>query len=107
MTYHVVLTRKAERQITLAARWWAKHRSAEQAERWYQGLMQTLNSLAHDAKRCPLAPEHETLPLPIRQITYGVGRRPTHRVLFAVRGQRVVVYAVRHFAQRDICPEDL
>ena len=65
------------------------------------------DSLAHDPKRWPLAPEHETLPLPLRQITCGVGRRPTHRVLFAVRGQRMVVYAVRHLAQRDICPEDL
>ena len=65
------------------------------------------DSLAHDPKRWPLAPEHETLPLPLRQNTCGVGRRPTHRVLFAVRGQRVVVYAVRHLAQRDICPEDL
>lgn len=107
MTYDVVLTRKAERQITSAARWWAKHRSLQQAERWYQGLMHTLNSLAQDPQRCPLAPEHEMLPLPIRQIPYGLGRKPTHRVLFAIRGQRVVVYAFRHLAQRDIRPENL
>jgi plasmid stabilization system protein ParE len=107
MIYDVVLTRKAERQIASTVRWWANHRSAAQAERWYQGLMQTLKSLQHDPKRCALAPEHGALPLPIRQITYGVGRKPTHRVLFAIRGQRVVVYAVRHLAQRDIRPEDL
>ena len=107
MIYDVVLTRKAERQITAAARWWAEHRSVHQAQYWYQGVVQTLNSLATDPQRCPLAPEHEALPLPIRQITYGVGCKPTHRALFAIRGQRVVVYAVRHVAQQDVGPEDL
>ena len=107
MIYDVVLTRKTERQISAAARWWAEHRSLQQSQHWYQGLVETLNSLANDPQRCPLAPEHQALPLPIRQITYGVGRKPTHRALFAIRGQRVVVYAVRHVAQRDLRPEDL
>lgn len=83
MTYDVVLTRKAERQIVAAARWWAKHRSAQQAQRWYEGLFHTLNSLAKDPQRCPLASEHEALPLPIRQIPYGVGRK--RRIAFCLR----------------------
>ena len=107
MSYEVVLTRKAQRQIEAAARRWAEHRSGEQARRWYEGLFQTLASLADNPQRCTRAPECEAFPLPLRQITYGLGRRPTHRVVFAIRGAKVVVYAIRHVAQQDLRPEDI
>ena len=55
MTYDVVFTRKAQRQIQAAARWWAEHRSAEQAQRWYQGLIETLSSLEENPQRCAMA----------------------------------------------------
>ena len=107
MTYDVVLTRKAQRQIQAAARWWAEHRSAEQAQRWYQGLIETLSSLEENPQRCAMAPERDAFPLPLRQIPFGLGRRATHRAVFALRGARVVVYTVRHVAQRDLRPEDI
>jgi hypothetical protein len=40
-------------------------------------------------------------PIELRQLNYGSGRKITHRIIFAIRPTRVVVYAVRHVAQRD------
>jgi plasmid stabilization system protein ParE len=34
MTYRVIVTRRAERDVHDAAEWWATNRSPEQANRW-------------------------------------------------------------------------
>lgn len=38
---------------------------------------------------------------------YGSGKRITHRVLFVIREQRIVVYQIRHVAMQDLTAEDL
>ncbi len=43
------------------------------------------DSLAHDPKRWPLAPEHETLPLPLRQITCGAASGAGRRIACCLR----------------------
>lgn len=40
-------------------------------------------------------------------MNYGLGPRPTHRVLYEIRGDEVLVLTVRHLAQREITSEDL
>jgi plasmid stabilization system protein ParE len=61
MTYDVRLTIKAEGQLKAAAKWWSEHRSHEQAERWYDGFLKKLESLAKHPARCPLAREKSCL----------------------------------------------
>jgi hypothetical protein len=39
MKYTVVITHPAEVELTVAAEWWAKNRSVEQALRWYEGFL--------------------------------------------------------------------
>ncbi len=107
MTYEVFVTDKASRQLEAAARWWAQNRSVEQAQRWYDGFVAAIRSLARNPQRFPLAPESDAFPIEIRQLAYGLGRKKTHRAVFAVRPDRVVVYAVRHLAQDEITPDDL
>jgi plasmid stabilization system protein ParE len=107
MTYKVRLTGKAERQLKDAAQWWAEHRSREQAERWYDGFLRALRSLAHNPQRCPLARENTSVPIEIRELHYGLGRRPTHRAIFAIRPDSVVVYSIRHNAQADLTADEL
>ena len=46
-------------------------------------------------------------PFALRQITFGLGNKPTHRVVFEIRGDTVYVLAVRHLAQADITPNDV
>lgn len=38
MTYHVVFTEQASRELEQAADWWAEHRSLDQVARWYAGF---------------------------------------------------------------------
>ena len=46
-------------------------------------------------------------PFEVRQMTYGLGSRPTHRALFVIRPDMVYVIAIRHLAQRAVSPDDL
>ena len=41
----------------------------------------------------------------IREMLFGVGRRKTHRAVFRIRKDRVVVYAIRHLAQDALTSE--
>jgi len=107
VSYDVRLTRKAEQQLNDAVDWWAEHRSAEQASRWHAGIAEAMLSLSINPERCRLARENPSVPIEIRELHYGLGRRPSHRVIFAVRQDRVVVYAIRHVAQDDLTADDL
>ena len=106
MSVPIILQPEAEEQIISAARWWAQHRSAEQAERWYAGILDAIGSLADTASRHPAAHENEQFPCDLRQMNFGIGRRPTHRVLFTIRPDAVVVLSVRHAAQDEVTPDD-
>jgi plasmid stabilization system protein ParE len=98
---------RAKLQLYDAAIWWADHRSLEEAARWLEHLESAIRSLATDAERYPLAHESPNFDFPLHQMNFGFSRHPTHRVLFSVAGDRVVVYAVRHLAQKDLTPENL
>jgi plasmid stabilization system protein ParE len=99
----------AEQQLHESALWWAENRSLDQALRWLDGFQAALQSLAKDPDRHGLARENQLydFPFPVRQLLYGLSRRPTHRALFEIRGDIVYVHAIRHLAQRDLTPDDL
>lgn len=109
MSYRVILVPRAEQQLYEAALWWADNRSVEQAFRWLEGLEASLQSLTNEPARYDLARENRLydLPVPIYQLVYGVGKPPTHRAVFEIRGDTVYVHAIRHLAQRDLSPDDL
>lgn len=107
MSYTVVTTEKAARDIADAAAWWARERSAEQAERWYQGIRAAISSLATSPESYPFATEREVLPYDVRELHFGLGAKPTHRVIFTIVGETVLVLTVRHAARRPLQPEDL
>ena len=97
MSRRVILTDVAEVELESAYRWYAEHAS-DFAERWYNGFLEQLQSLANDPDRFSLAPESGDLIVPVRQMLYG-HRRKTHRAVFAVRPEAVVVLRIRHVAQ--------
>jgi hypothetical protein len=84
------LTIKAHRQLKRAAKWRAENRSALQAERWMAGFLQALCGLADNPERHPLARENGELPITLRELRYGLGRRPTHRAVFVIRPNGVI-----------------
>jgi len=103
----VILMDRAHQDLEDGCRWWAKHRSLEQADRWYDGFSAAIKRLATDAEQHALAAESKDLPLEVRQLNYGLGHRPTHRALFTIRPDMILVLRVQHLAQQSLTPDDL
>ena len=103
----VKLTEKAYQQLKQSAQWWANNHSSAQALQWYEGFLRALLSLEKNPERFQFAPESAALSIELRELHYGLGRRKTHRALFAIRTDSVVVYAIRHLAQQEITGDDL
>jgi plasmid stabilization system protein ParE len=107
MKFDVLITGRAERDLKAAARWWAENRSRSQAELWYKGFVKAICGLSSSLDRSQLAPESVRLPFELRQLHYGLGRNSTHRAVFVVRRDIVMVLAIRHLAQGELELEDL
>jgi plasmid stabilization system protein ParE len=106
MKYVVVVTEQAAYEMEESALWWAQEKSAEQASNWYDGIRQSVAALADNPEQWPLSVENADFDYPLREILYGLGSRPTHRAVFTIVKQTVVVLSVRHAAQDRLRPED-
>ncbi|MGL4513479.1 MAG: type II toxin-antitoxin system RelE/ParE family toxin [Lacipirellulaceae bacterium] len=104
MTYRVVVTEEARIVAETDAAWWAQHRSPEQAARWLDGLHAAVAGLAESPLAHGLARESKELGHELREMLYGLGGSRTHRVLYEVRGDEVLVVTVRHTARDDYRP---
>ena len=80
-----------------------EQRSPENAEKWFDGLIDAIESLHKSPKRCSLALENEVFLEEIRQLLYGKGRN-TYRILFTVSEQVVDVLHIRHSARQLLEP---
>lgn len=92
----VIITPSAERDIEGAYLWIAE-RDVEAATRWFNRLLDVIETLEIFPERCPLAPESVQLGMEIRQILHGK-RQHKYRVLFIVSERTVNVLHVRHGA---------
>src|SRR5260221_545080 len=107
MNLRVVITEQAEREMQIAFDWWAEHRSKRQADRWYAGVAEAIADLAQNPERHGRYRESDRFAFETRDLLFGIGRRPTHRAVFTLRGDEVVVLTVRHVAQQDLAPDDI
>jgi plasmid stabilization system protein ParE len=107
MSLRVVITEQAEREMQSAFNWWAEHRSKRQADRWYAGLAKAIADLSENPEKHGQCRERDRFAYEIRDLLFGLGRRPTHRAVFTIRGEEVVVLTVRHVAQKDLSPDDV
>lgn len=107
MTYQVNVTGPAKDDIWRNYRWWGENRSQEQAVRWFLGIDEFVPTLANTADQHPLATEPVLKERGIRQAPFGLGRRPSHRIIYGVVDQVVVVYRVQAFKQDAIGVDDL
>jgi len=103
----VSLTEQACRDIEDAHAWWAENRSAEQADRWYRELVGRIVGLEEAPQRYGFAPENPHFPYEVRQLLFGLSSVPTHRVVFTIRPDQVLVLRVRHVAQRPLASDDV
>lgn len=98
----IILTAQAQLEFDEHFDWWALNHSHEQASRWYRGFLTAMLKLESNARRHPLAAETDFVPYELRQLNYGLGRRPTHRALYAIRDDKIVILRVRHLAQDSL-----
>ena len=105
--HRVIITGPAKQDIQAAHDWWAANRSAEQAERWYLGIQAAIRSLRRMPERCSLATESDLLATGVRQLLFGIGHRTTHRIVFAIDGETVVVLRIRHTSRDVLTLDDL
>jgi hypothetical protein len=57
--------------------------------------------------RCPRAFEADSLGQEIRQLDFGLGKHPTHRIVSTVADDVVTILRVRHVAQDALSERDL
>ncbi len=100
MTYRVLITSPAEQDLFHAINWLRQHRSSKHALKWYTKMVPAINALAEQPDRCPLAPETDLLPTGVRQQHFGLDRKATDRIVFAIVGQEVRVLRIDHVPSR-------
>lgn len=98
-SHTVVISAEAWSNIEEAWHWIAES-DPEAADRWYDGLISALHTLAKLPRRCPISPETRLglIDTKIRQLLYGHGYWK-YRILFAVEGDKVLIAHVRHGAR--------
>lgn len=106
-TYSVVITDLAEDDIESSFLWWRQHRSAEQAERWLDSIYPAIESLSRMPERCSRIDEPHLDDNDLRQLAFGLGSQPSHRIIFEIRGRTVEILRVRHTSQRRLNIRDL
>ena len=105
--FRILITGPAKNSIQSNHDWWAEHHSADEASRWYRGIFEAINSLERLPERCPNAPESDSLHQSLRQLLFGIGKRPTHRIVFTIAENDVIVLAIRHASQDALTHHDL
>jgi plasmid stabilization system protein ParE len=105
MAHSVYITARAMAEIDEALDW-IENQSEAAALRWHERLIDAIHSLEHHPERCELAPESDWFGAEIRQLLYG-RRRGVYRILFEIRGNKVVILRVRHSAQALLEPGEM
>jgi len=106
MAYKVLLLSRAERELRGATAYIAQ-RVPETAERWFNGFITALESLAENPERCGLAPESSLFPYQVRQFFYRTKSRYPTRALFTIVGQEVRILMIRRPGQAPLREKDL
>ncbi|WP_428307419.1 type II toxin-antitoxin system RelE/ParE family toxin [Lacipirellula sp.] len=107
MSRLVILSDRAHADLEINCEWWAEHRSAEQAERWYNAFALEIRSLATTAEQHSKASESDRFPFELRQLNFGLGSHPTHRAVYIIRPDMILVLRIQHLSQDALTPDDL
>jgi plasmid stabilization system protein ParE len=106
MSYRVRLTEDAradleQRLISLA------ERSPEAALRLNDRFEQALFRLRDFPLSCGLSHEHIRFAEEIRHLLFGIHPKRRYRALFTVRGDEVIILAIRAPGEKPVSPDDL
>ncbi|PZV12326.1 MAG: plasmid stabilization protein [Leptolyngbya sp.] len=105
MKYRIEISSVAEAEADNALLRLSQLMSSTEANQWYSGLLQAIESLSHMPKRCPLARENEYFSQEIRQLLYGRGRN-SYRILFTILEEQeastIRILHIRHGTQQTL-----
>ena len=87
--------------------WLVMHRSGGEAWAWEAAVNAAVDRAAEDAERHPLCQDPAVQGRGLRQVAFGPGRRPTHRLVFTVDGDTLTLRTVRGLTRDDLTPRDL
>jgi plasmid stabilization system protein ParE len=104
MNYSVIVTTSAKSDIRETARWLSEQASPAVAERWLAGLRKSINTLARQPRRCPLAAESGKFPVEVRELLHGRIKTGKYRILFRIDGDTISILYVRHTARNELEP---
>ena len=109
MTYRVSFTSKSRSEFYHAATWWAENRDADQARQWIEGFEAAIRKLKENPEQHAVIREHDLYDWKhtYRRILFGIGKKPTHRAIYRIQGDRVFIVSVRHVSQDEIVPGDM
>jgi len=105
MTFRVVITRRAKEDLRHYFLHASEH-APQTAMNWLDRFETTLESLANDPQRCPLAPENNLVAETIRQLFVGKRNR-RFRALFTIRENQVLVLHIRRGTMNKATTEEL
>ena len=97
--FAVRITGPAEQDIQRNFQWWCENRDLDQAAKWYESIYPAIATLRQMPRRCAFAREQEEYSGELRQLYFGIGRKATHRIVFTIEGETVIVLAVLHQRQ--------
>lgn len=110
MAYQIKITTPAENDIYSAFDR-VKKLAPSVSEKWLRGIFKSIFTLTEMPDRCPMAPESETLGVPIRHLLFGK-RSAIYRIIFDIQNEPKVEPLVRvlrvwHGKKDEIQIEDL
>jgi plasmid stabilization system protein ParE len=100
MTYTVLITEPAQEELDAAYLWLAEQ-TAQHGPAWHNGLVDAIISLEANPERCPVVQGARGEPETVRQLLYG-DKRHGYRILFTIRGEKVIVLHIVHAARGGI-----
>lgn len=100
MSYRILITNQAHRDLQLACKWWVRNHSSERADEWFDGFARAVYLVSENPERFPLAGEDDIFSPEIREFSYGPGKHPTHRAVFTIDEGAILILRVRHLARK-------
>lgn len=102
--FEVLITDLAQSDIQQAFDWWSENRSRLKAVHWYEQIFVAIGTLREMPDRCPLVPEVNLSKKGVRQLLFGVGTRPSHRIVFTINPdvKTITILRIRHHGQSEL-----
>ena len=107
MSFRVVMTPAARRQEVEQAEWLDRRAGSNFADRWLDAVQDVLDKLRDMPRARPSCLDPAAKGLDLREAYVKVGAKVTHRLIFRIEADAVVVLLVHPTARGDFAAGDV